>query len=294
MNYKHVISTFFICAGLGLFSTQASAQETAPGDYEQLPGGLNVGILYYQTATREKLRSNGETLTDNFKLNTDIAIARYIGSRTINKTTTYDLNAILPLGEVSTSGDAAVLGDANGVGDLTLGVAFKKMTNVEKRNITSFGIYAGLPTGSYENTRALNLGANRYSLNLQVANVSNFNNGWSLETIGDVTLFGKNDEFGPANSTLKQDPRFELIGHLRKKVTKQTELAFSLGHVFGGEEEVDGVDRDNKLQTTYGRLTASHFLKPTLQLQVQIGADLSVEEGPKEKGRLNLRVVKIF
>lgn len=288
------LRTLSISAALVLSMPQVHALEIGPGDYEQVPGGLNVGILYYQIAQREKLRNDGETLTDNFNLDSNVSILRFIRAKTLSKSSTVDLNVILPIGELNTSGDAAPLGDADGVGDLTLGLAWKRIVNEEKKSTLSGGVFWSLPTGSYDNSRALNLGENRNSVVLQLVYIDHFKNGWALDTAADIKIFEENDSFGASSTTLKQKPRYEFQTLLRKQVSEPTELSVGLGYVIGGETEVGGVDQDDELKTSYARLTVSHFVKPDLQLQAQFGTDISVEEGPMEKSRLNLRLVKIF
>ena len=109
-----------------------------------------------------------------------------------------------------------------------------------------------------------------------------------------MLVHGTNDKFGPANATLKQDPRFEVQGHLRYNVSPATALSAGLGYFWGGETKVNGIAQNDKLKSVYARLTATHWLDQTTQLQAQLGQDISVENGPKEKARINLRIGKIF
>ena len=72
------------------------------------------------------------------------------------------------------------------------------------------------------------------------------------------------------------------------------ELAVGVGQLWGGETEVAGVDQDNRQRTTNLRFTATRFFTPKDQLQLQLGRDLAVENGPREDFRLNLRYAHIF
>jgi hypothetical protein len=112
--------------------------------------------------------------------------------------------------------------------------------------------------------------------------------------IADVTVHGDNNKYGPSDATLKQAPTYEGQAHLRYNVTPATSLAADYGYRFGGTDRVNGVSSDDKTKTHYARVTATSFLTSTWQLQGQVGADLSTENGPKERARINLRLGKIF
>lgn len=57
---------------------------------------------------------------------------------------------------------------------------------------------------------------------------------------------------------------------------------------------MDGTSRDDRSKTTNFRVTATKFFTAQDQLQMQLGRDLAVENGPKENFRLNLRYVRVF
>lgn len=46
--------------------------------------------------------------------------------------------------------------------------------------------------------------------------------------------------------------------------------------------------------TTYLRLSATHMLTSTVQVQAELGRDIEVEQGFKEQARFNLRLAKLF
>jgi hypothetical protein len=57
---------------------------------------------------------------------------------------------------------------------------------------------------------------------------------------------------------------------------------------------VDGNKQDNPTQTTNVRITATTFVSPRDQFQIQLGGDLRVENGAEENFRLNLRYAHVF
>jgi hypothetical protein len=284
-----------IAATLSLaLATPAQALEVTAGDYEIYPPGVNIGVLYYQHADRSNLYSNGKKVSSNFDLQSDIGLARYIRPLALSDTATLDLNLILPFGRLRGSGEASVLGKANGTADLIVGAPVKFLLDPATKDAFSIGTFVYLPTGSYDPAKPINLGENRWKGLLQLAYVGHFGSTWALDAVGDVLVHGKNDEFGPFRATLKQAPRFEVQGHLRYIVSPATALSAGIGHYWGGETSVNGVDQNDRLRTTYARLTATHFIDQTTQVQAQLGQDISVANGPKEKLRINLRLAKIF
>ncbi len=85
-----------------------------------------------------------------------------------------------------------------------------------------------------------------------------------------------------------------MQGHLRYILSPATTLYAGIGYYWGGETKVNGVAQSDKLKTTSARLTATHFIDQATQLPAQLGQDVSVENGLKEKARINLRFAKIF
>jgi hypothetical protein len=289
------LRTASLTGALGLaLAVPAHALEVTAGDYEIYPAGVNIGLLYYQHAERSDLYANGTKVSNNFNLKSDIGLLRYIRPIKLNDTATLDLNVILPFGELKGSGDASVLGKASGMADLILGAPVKFLLDPTTKDAFSVGTFVYLPTGNYDNAKPLNLGENRWKGLLQLAYVGHIGSTWALDAVGDVLVHGKNDKFGPTNATLKQDPRFEVQGHLRYILSPASALSAGIGYYWGGETEVNGVSQSDKLKATYARLTATHFIDQTTQLQAQLGQDVSVESGPKEKARINLRFAKIF
>ncbi len=291
MNMK-VLHTLAGC--LALTSITANALEIAPGDYEPIPAGMNALMLYYQHADRSSVYANGHELSDNFKLKSDISLLRFIHSVGLSNNVVIQPQFILPFGSLRTSGAASALGDASGIGDLILGAPVLVKLDTANRDIFSFGPYLYLPTGQYDKEDGLNLGENRSRLTLQAGYIHHFSDRWALDTAADVSWFSHNNDYGAEGVTLKQRRRYEYQGYVRYQWTEKTTIGLGGGIIKGGRTKVDDVDQHDGQDTSYARLTATHFIEPTLQFQVQLGKDLQVEQGAKEEARLNLRLVKLF
>ena len=297
MNFHPSRSTragIVVAALLAAAAMPAQALEFTAGDYEQLPGGMNIGLLYLQHADRTHLYANGNKIANNFKLTSDVALLRYIRTIQLNDTTTFDANLIVPMARLRTSGAASVLGDASGVGDIVTGGAFKFLLDPTSRDVFSIAPFLTLPTGQYNRADPLSIGENRWKLLVQMVYIKHFGSDWALDLGADATHFGNNTHVGPSSATMKTKMRFETQAHLRYNVSPATTLSVGIGHISGAENKIAGISSNDEQSTTYGRLTAAHFIDKTTQLQVQLGRDLSTHNGPAERIRVNFRLMKLF
>ncbi|WP_249977991.1 transporter [Vreelandella olivaria] len=271
----------------------AQAIEVAPGDYEQLPAGTTLGMIYYQHATTDSLYTNGRKASSDFRLTSDIGILRLLHVYELSDRLTVDPQFLLPFGRISSSGDASPLGDANGLGDLILASAFRYRLN-DARDIVALTPYLYVPTGDYDNNNPLNIGENRWKFELQTAYVKHLGEKWAVDMVADAVWYGDNDDYSESSLNLEQDLSFgaQLMG--RYMPTASTSFGVGIGHNWGGETRINGVQQDDEMDTSYMRLTATTFVTAQDQLQVQLGRDLSVEQGTSEDFRINLRYAHIF
>ncbi|POD18523.1 phenol degradation protein meta [Pseudomonas syringae pv. syringae] len=276
------------------WSTVTHALEITAGDYEPLPVGMNALLVYAQHAESSDFYSNGHKVSDDFRLKTDVSLVRYIHSFALSNNAVIEPQFILPYGHLKAGGEANALGQTTGAGDLILGAPVKWTLATANKDVFSVAPYLYLPTGSYENDDTLNLGENRWRLLLQAAYIHHFNARWALDTAADVSWFNDNDDYGSGSDTLAQKTRYEYQAYLSYNVSPQTRFAVGGGHIDGGENRVGGVNQDDQLSTTYLRVSATHMLTPSIQVQAVLGRDVEVEEGFREKSRLNLRLAKLF
>ena len=282
-----------VATALLLQSGQSLAVDVDAGDYTALPPGTDLAMLYYQPVTRDELYADGDKAPINAGLDSQVGIARYVHFMDIGGYTV-DPQFLLPFGKLEGKDDTSFLGDASGLGDLIL-AATVWLVNEPEAN-TYFGItpFVIAPTGSYDNEDALNLGENRWQYILQAGYVTELMPNILVDLVGDVTFYGENDELGAAKDTLDQDPSYQLQGFLRYQMNPQWDIRTGISHTFGGETEVNGVSQDDEIETTKMTIGTAWFATPALQFKASYGTDLSVENGFKEKHRLNLRVLKAF
>lgn len=277
-----------------LSAPAAHALEVAAGDYEAYPPNSNIALLYYQHAETSRFYAGGHQVSNDFGITSDIGLVRFIHPLALAPHVVIDPQFILPFGHLSTSGDASPLGSRTGAGDLIVGAPVKFVLDSQARNTASIGPFLYLPTGTYDPARALNLGEHRWKFLLQFAYIHHFSDRWAVDTVADVQFAGRNTDATRAGGTLTEKPRYEAQTYVRYNLTSTTTLWGGGGYYAGARQTLDGVDRNNPLSTSYGRLGITQFITPTTQVQAIVGTDLSVRQGARERVRIDLRLAKVF
>jgi len=280
-----------LAAGLAAASSGAWALEMDAGDDTALPEGTNLAVLYYQHVERDRLYVDGDKAPGRNKLDSDIGIARFVhytkfAGMTINP------QFLLPFGRMHLGGDLS--GSASGVGDLILASVFWLVEKPESNTYFAVTPYVYLPTGNYDKNDALNLGENRWKGTLQLGYITGLTDKLLLDLYADVTVFGNNNEYGPNSATLKQDPLYQVQGWLRYKLSDAWDVRAGYFHTWGGETKVDGVSSDDRVRTSKYQVGTAWFYEPKGQLIFTYGQDVAVENGFRERSRLNFRWLKLF
>ncbi len=294
MSFKVGLS--LISAALSLcVSFRAEAIEVNPGDYEQFPSGATIGLLYYQHGHGDEAFVRGAKTTSDAKLDTNVGIIRVLHVYEVAPGVTVDPQFLLPVGAISTGGVLAPLGSPGGVGDLILAAPFKFQLDTAFKDVFAITPYLIAPTGTYDETKPLNFGSNRWQGIIQAAYVKHFDPAWSLDLVGDVAFYSDNTRSNLGGiGRLAQDPQFELQAYLRYKITPALEVGGGLGGRIGGNQVFQQTSLRNAQATQYGRLGIAYFPAPTFQIQAMIGQDFIVENGTKQSTFVQVRLAKIF
>ena len=143
--------------------------------------------------------------------------------------------------------------DAVGLADARV-VIETQFSGAEAREVSEFSGYAPartvwgarlqmvVPIGDYDNTKAINLGANRWGLIPEVGFGRTVGK-WSLEGALGAWLFGDNDDF-VEGVRLEQDPLLVVKFHAVRTIRPGFWWAISTGYGYGGRTTLDGVRRD--------------------------------------------------
>lgn len=271
----------------------AHAIDVDPGDYVPAPAGTTVGLLYLQHAERDASYTAGTRNAGNPRLTSDVAIARLVHYMNIGG---YIVSpqVLLPFASLRAGADISTLGNTNAMGDVILAAPVWLINDAVKSTFFAVTPYVYLPTGSYSNSQALNVGENRWKFDLQAGLAQQLSGPWYLDLTGDVMLFGDNTDDGASHGRLQQKPLYQLQAYLRYQFSATTNAYTGLSRNWGGESKFNGVanhDQSNQLKLSFG---ASTFIGPKTQLMGSIGRDLSVDNGFKENFRVNLRLLQIF
>ncbi len=122
--------------------------------------------------------------------------------------------------------------------------AYRSETNVE--TIVGMALTVRLPTGEYMEDKLINLGKNRFTFRPQLG-VIHTRGKWTAEVTGEVAFYTENDEFFNGN-TLEQEPLYIIHGHLIHTFRPGFWVGASVGYDYGGENSVNGIDRDDTKQ----------------------------------------------
>lgn len=273
----------------------ASAIEFDAGDYTPMPAGTTALLLYGQHTTRDRLYSQGNRQAINPQLNSTVGILRAVRYMEVGGLIV-DSQFLLPFGRLNAKDDIAGLGSKSSVGDLILASAIW-FTKPGDKNHFAITPYLYVPTGSYDRNQSLGLGENRYKFALQAGGIVELAPGINWDYGGDVTFFGKNDDYNDGAggaTTLKQKPLYQLQTHLRYQLSPTLDLRGGLFHTFGGETKVGGVDQSNRQSTTKFNVGMAWFAQPDLQLIATYGRDIHVREGFEANNQINLRLLKLY
>lgn len=292
---RHTSSTLraLVIASCLQFPILCHALDVDPGDYTPMPEGTKLGLLYLQHAERDEFYLDGNKLSDKYKLDSDVAILRGVRYQDIGGYLT-NIQLLLPFANLSAGDDIDALGSESGMGDPILANAI--WINKEPSLNRALGItqYLFLPLGEYDKDNPMNIGENRWKYVLQGGYMHGLSNDIVIDLVADVTFFGDNDDYTPADLTLEQDPQYQMQGFIRYKTGDKSAIHVGYSRLWGGEAEVDGVrlgDESNQEKMLAG---GSYFVSPRTQLLATFGRDISVESGFKEESRLNLRLLHVF
>lgn len=105
-----------------------------------------------------------------------------------------------------------------------------------------------MPLGDYNNENVINTGSNRWTFKPEIG-ISNRWGKWSIENAFAARIFTDNDKF-VGNSTLEQDPLYQLQTHLIYQLPKGRWLSVNGNYFWGGRTKKDGVKGDDRQENS--------------------------------------------
>ena len=226
-----------------VWTASTRAQEFEPRTYAVAPPGLNfVGVAYGF--------ANGAVFMDpslpakDVDADVHLVVMRYVRTLELFGLPS-KLKVVLPLSDGHWEGfieDEFSIRDATGLGDarLILETQFAG-TKDPGRTVWGAKVQFILPTGEYDNTRLINLSANRWGAIPEVG-FSYPAGKWDFEGALAAWIFGDNDDF--LGMRLQQNPLLVAKFHAIRTIRPGFWWALAAGYGHGGRTTVDGVPRN--------------------------------------------------
>ena len=256
-----------------IFSMPAAALDLEARRWSHIPLGSNFAGGAY-AYTEADIKVDPALLLDDVEMKLDTVAAKYIHafelwgkSARIDITQAYQkgrwkglVNGVPDSVKRSGLSDTFVRFAVNFYGAPPLsGNAFKQYRASNRdETIVGAGLAVRLPTGDYRDDKLINLGQNRYVVRPQLGAVFTRDK-WTTEITAEVFLYADNDDFFDGRE-LEQEPLLFTQAHLIRSLGPGEWLSFSLGYNYGGENTVDGDEKDNRSQNTGWAIAYSYPL----------------------------------
>ena len=262
------------------FSLPFSAlAENDPKDSICAPGGTSLFLFYYRHYFGNDMYADGSKISDDVDFDFNMAIFRYAHFVSLgNWTWSYD--ALQPVGDLDLATHSA-----GGLGDTNFATHINTPFLIQNDTLTymmSAGFYLSAPTGDYESSKAVNIGCNRWTYKFEYTPLILQTQKFTLELTGDVQFYTDNDDYGVTSDTLETDPLFGLQTHLTYNITDTFWLGISHYLFSGGENEVDGINQDDKTKTQALRFSASYNLTSNVIMMLQYQTEIERDNGIKQ------------
>ena len=121
-----------------------------------------------------------------------------------------------------------------------------EFASVPSSTIIGASIMVIAPTGYYDPTKLINIGAHRWSFKPEIAISQPIADDWHLDVYAGLWLFTTNSTFYPGTSERTQDPMASFQGHVSYAFTKQMWAALNLTYYVGGNSYVNGIGKDDQ------------------------------------------------
>ncbi len=253
-----------------LFVTPLQAQDLEPRFLSSVPLKTNFAGTAYGYSSGDILLNAQEVENLNAKLNSVIGF--YGRSfKMFNKPAKFDIVSTYSFGNLNalvSKVDTTVY--KNGLHDpsIRLSMIFigEEALNLQefiKREKKKFKLGAALkvkaPLGQYDDTKLINMGANRWGFQVKVAGSYLVSKKIVLELHVDSWFFTENTSFNNGNS-LSQKPLFSSQLHIAYIFNPKLWVSASVGQVAYGETSINNIGQDNYQKNSKYGITTSYRL----------------------------------
>lgn len=290
MNLKTVL----LLSTVITFSSTIFSQNLEPRFLSSMPTGGNFAIASYAYSEGNILIDNALPI-DNLNAEINSAVVGYARSFKLFKQLA-KFDVIAPYSFATFSGTVSNIDSStsrNGLADpmarisiILIGGKAQKMADFIKTPPAKFKLGISLrvrvPFGDYNNTKLINLGANRWGTKIGIATSYNITKKIIIEGHLTSWFFTENKDFWNGN-TLYQKPLYVAQLHTTYIFKPGVWIAASFGVTGSGETVLNGVDKNDQQQSSkYGlafayKLNNNHAVKFALTsgISTRYGADFT-------------------
>jgi hypothetical protein len=291
---RRLIAILLLCLVLVLPCAASAAVFNLARDYIPAPPGTLAILTYYQFVSAQYAYVNGTKVTNDLGLNEHIGLFRPVywlkaGPLII------DPQFIIPFGYAAINqgaGPASFNTSSTGFGDPLWFATFWFLHNDDTKTYVGFTPILITPLGTYNSNKAINLGANRWSVDLQLGGVKGFtvmpgHNIYFEAQVHGQFYTNNTDALNPGilveprHGTLSQNPELDFEGHVSYDITKTAWASFDYYGALLGEQKFNGVALNNSLSNHSLGVTVAYSFAPGYQLALQYRGDVATLSGPQ-------------
>ena len=283
---------FALFIAVALFHLPAYSIDTDPLDFVAGAPGVSVLGLYYGNWYSSQQYFDGSQVGNN-SIHSTYAVGNFVRFHNVGG---YVLGTkiVIPVSNLNVLSPNGAASSGSGIGDPMLVFPLWLVNKPEKR--TYFGIvpYLKLPLGQYDKNR-VSPGENRFALTLQPGFSTGLTEKLSLDLVGDVQFFGKNNDIAGEDGDLELErkPLFSMQGHLNYELGPGFHLSIGAYKYIGGETKISGVSQSNRTDTNTVIAGFAYWITQRDNISFQYRTDVSAQNGAKFNG-LQIRYLHAF
>ncbi len=281
-----------LCAGLALALTMivapAKAQDAEPRLYSNTPVGLNfliAGYLY----TQGKLAFDPSLAIADAQFQSHTAAVAYVRSfELFGQSAKFDV--IAPYSMFSARGmvaDTPREREMNGFGDPRFrlsvnllgapALSLKEFAGYKQDLIVGVSMQVSAPLGQYDDSKLLNLGANRWSFRPEFG-ISKAWGPWTVEVEPSVTFFTENSDFF-GGKRFSQAPLYLLRGAVIRNFESGVWASLDAVYFKGGRTTVNGIRGDNEQENVRAGFTVAFPINRQHSIKLNASTGLYTRTG---------------
>ena len=272
-----------------LFVFPLQAQDLEPRFLSSVPLKTNFAGTAYGYSSGDILLNAQEIENLNAKLN---SVVGFYGRsfKMFNKSAKFDIVNTYSFGNLNalvSKVDSTVY--KNGLHDpafrisiIFIGEEALNLKEFAKREKKNFKLGAALkikaPFGQYDDTKLINMGANRWGFQVKVAGSYLVSKKIVLELHVDSWFFTENTSFNNGNS-LSQKPLLSSQLHVAYIFNPKLWISASIGQVAYGETSINNIEQDNNQENSKYGITGSYRLNKLGSLKLVVTNALYTVDG---------------